>query len=241
MDQANDRVRYFSGSFDGGSGHFSCLGTECSVQYTGENYILAGGTWTFRALKTRTVTVPDDQYMYFGWWRKEISDGTFSYGRFSDIAGAALSGGEFTGLEGTAVYEGPAIGQYAIDAPLSAVSSHGSFSATARLEANFGSAITAGNINGSITGFNGEPGWAVTLQNATIAADGSISAGGVSWMIDDTTEAADEEDGPGTWMGKFHAGVDPYIDTYPTGVTGTFDANYGTIGRMIGAFGAHKN
>ena len=59
-------------------------------------------------------------------------------------------------------------------------------------------------------------------------------------MIDDTTEAADEDDGPGTWMGKFHAGVDPYIDTYPTGVTGTFDANYGTIGRMIGAFGAHK-
>ena len=236
-DQDDDRVRYFTGSFDGGSGHFSCLGTDCTVQYTGENYILAGGTWTFRALKTRRVTVRDDQYMYFGWWRKEmISDGTFSYGRFRGTVGAALSGG-FTGLEGTAVYEGPAIGQYAIDAPLSSVSSHGSFNARARLEANFGDATAAGNISGSITRFNEKPGWAVTLQNATIDANGSISGGGVSWTIDDTTEAAEQ---PGTWMGEFHAGVDPYIDTYPTGVTGTFDANYGTIGRMIGAFGAHK-
>ena len=240
-DQEEDRVRYFSGSFDGGSGHFSCLGTACTVQYTGENYILAGGIWTFRALKTRTVTVRDDQYMYFGWWRKEmISDRTFSYRRFSGegaTAGAALSGGGFTGLEGTAVYEGPAIGQYAIDAPLSSVSSHGSFNARARLEANFGNATTAGNISGSITRFNEKPGWAVTLQNATITDNGSIRGGGVSWTIDDTTEAALQ---PGTWMGEFHAGVDPYIDTYPTGVTGSFDANYGTIGRMIGAFGAHK-
>ena len=237
MMQAKDRAR-FSGTFDGASGEFRCIGTgdnACTVQYTGENYLLGAGEWTFRTSKNSKVTVPDDQYMYFGWWRRQtISNGMFAYGPFSGTNGPALNSQGFTGLEGTAVYEGPAIGQYAIYAPLSPVSNHGSFNATARLTANFGDATASGNISGTITGFDANPGWAVTLKEADIDGSGTIAAGEVSWMIDGNTE-----DG-GAWNSEFHADLEEYIDTYPDGVTGTFDATYATVGRMIGAFGANK-
>ena len=233
----------FSGYFDRARGEFRCIGSgniPCTVQYTGENYLLGAGDWTFRTSKNSKVTVPDEQYMYFGWWRRQtIDDGTFAYGPFSGTEGATPTGPGLRGLEGTAVYEGPAIGQYAIYAPLSPVSNHGSFNATARLTANFDDATTTGSISGSITGFDAtgfdaNPGWAVTLQNTSIDSGGTISGGTVSWMIDGNTEA------DGAWKGEFHADVKTYIDTYPDGVTGTFDATYTTVGEMIGAFGAHK-
>ena len=238
MDQPDDMVR-FSGYFAGGSGEFRCIGDACTVQYTGQNYLLEGGAWTFRTSENRKVTVPDKQYMYFGWWRRQtidngIDDGKFAYGQFRGTEGATPNGQGLSGLEGTAVYEGPAIGQYAIYAPLSPVSNHGSFNATARLTANFDDATKHGDISGSITGFDANPGWAVTLQNASIDNNGTIGGGTVSWMIDGNTEA------DGAWNGKFHADVDTYIDTYPDGVTGTFNATYTTVGKMIGAFGAHK-
>ena len=230
-----DMVR-FSGTFARANGEFRCIvsgNDPCTVQYTGENYLLGGGTWTFRTSKNSKVTVPDDQHMYFGWWRRqEISNGVFSYGAFSGTQGPTLSGQGFIGLEGTAVYEGPAIGQYAIYAPLSPVSNHGSFNARARLTANFGDAVESGNISGSITRFDANPGWAVTLKGSSIANDGTIADGEVSWMIDGNTE-----DG-GVWKSEFHADLETYIDTYPDGVTGTFEATYSTVGRMMGAFGA---
>ena len=236
MPDPKDRAR-FSGTFDGASGEFRCIGSgdnACTVQYTGENYLLEGGTWTFRTRETSIVTVPDGQYMYFGWWRRQtISDGMFAYGPFSGTNGPPLNDQGFRGLEGTAVYEGHAIGQYAIYAPLSPVSNHGSFKATARLTANFGDATENGNISGTITGF-ANPGWAVTLKEVDIGDSGTIPPGDVSWMIDGNTE-----DG-GAWNSEFHADLKTYTDTYPDGVTGTFDATYNTVGRMIGAFGANK-
>ena len=203
---------------------------SCSVQYTGASYIVGAGTWTFRTSKSAKVGVPDASYMNFGWWRKQIIDsGAFSYGVFSNTGTGGNRSG-YSDLERTATYEGPAIGQYAIYQPLGTQSNHGSFKATARLSANF----DTDKISGAVTGFDVNSDWTVTLTETAISVSSSIGEGDVSWTIDGNTE-----DG-GNWNGKFHSEIDSHVDTYPDGVAGTFDAKYADVGRMVGAFGAHK-
>ena len=231
-DDTNDRTQWFSGTFDGAAGSFQCAGTgaeACSVRYTGASYILGDGTWTFRTSKGATVRVPDDSYMDFGWWRKQIiATGAFSYGVFSN-PGTPVSASDFPTLEGTATYVGPAVGQYAIYQPLGSESNHGAFTATARLSANF----DTDRISGAVTGFDVNSDWSVTLKETSMAG-GTITAGDVSWTIGGNTQ-----DG-GNWNGMFHSEITPHVDTHPEGVTGTFDAQYSNVGRMVGAFGATR-
>ena len=175
------------------------------------------------------MRVADTSYMNFGWWRKKtLATGEFSYGTFSS-AGTTVDASGFADLEGTATYEGPAVGQYAIYQPLGSQSNHGAFKATARLSANFDTEM----ISGAVTGFDVNSGWAVTLKE-TAMTSGSITQGDVEWTIDGNTEAG------GDWNGTFHSEFAPHVDTYPDGVAGTFDAQYNSVGRMVGAFGAHK-
>ena len=144
-----------------------------------------------------------------------------------------MSGSGFTSLEGSATYEGPAIGQYAIYQPLGTQSNHGAFKATARFTANFDTEM----LSGSVSGFDVASGWSLTLQGTSMAG-GTVSPGDVSWTIDGNIQ-----DG-GNWNGKFHSEIDPYVDDIPDGLTGTFDAAYGgtdsPVGRLVGAFGTHK-
>ena len=235
-DNTYDTTAWFSGTFGGASGSFQCVGggaVPCSVRYTGANYIVDdGSTWTFRTSKSATVRVDDASYMSFGWWRKQtIDSGAFSYGVFRNTGDAEIDG--YSMLEGTATYEGPAIGQYAIYQPLGTQSNYGSFKATARLSANF----DTDKISGAVTGFDVNSGWAVTLKETSMDATGTTTddnVSNVSWTIDGNTE-----DG-GNWNGEFHSEIDPHVDTYPEGVAGTFEAKYAEVGRMVGAFGAHK-
>lgn len=232
-DDTKDQAR-FTGSFDGASGTFYCDGTGasgvCTVQYTGVNYILGGsGTWTFRTSSNAKVRVDDSSFMHFGWWRRKVdATGAFSYVAFSDV-GTEVSGAGFTALEGSAIYSGPAIGQYAIYQTLGTQSDHGSFTATARLTANF----DTDRLSGTVTGFSNNPGWSLSLNETAMTA-GTVTDGNVSWTID-----GNPQDG-GTWTGEFHSEVTPYVDTQPDGIAGTFTAQYGTVGRITGAYGAHK-
>lgn len=247
----DDRTSWFSGTFAGASGQFQCVGTAgsataCSVEYTGASTILGGGTWTFRTSKNTKVNVDDTSFMSFGWWRKRafetfdtaVDRETFSYGHFGRASNSTIT--NYDALVGTASYEGPAIGQYAIYEPLGTQSNHGSFTATARLNANF----DRNRLSGSVTGFDvPNDGWVVTLKETTMASPGTITAGTVSWTI-----GGDTQDG-GAWGGVFHSEADPHQDTYPDGVAGTFTAGYqvgfdtddaALAGRMVGAFGAHR-
>ena len=224
----------FSGSFDSASGTFSCGGALCTVRNTGNGFAVDAGTLTFEAPESRTVKVDDQDFMYFGWWRRTNNDGTFSYGRFSDDGLATVAGGPFTQLEGEATYVGPAIGQYAIYEPLSTRSNHGEFKATARLTANFGDGLAEGTLSGSITGFDVSPDWSLSLKQATIN-NASVTGGEVSWTIDGHT-AAEE----GAWTGSFHSNDNPYDGQPPDGLTGTFTAQFDNDGRLVGAYGAHK-
>ena len=228
----DDMTAKLRGSFDGASGTFQCSGGACTVRNTGGGYVL-DGEWTFRTSKSSRVNVPDEEFMHFGWWRQKTNaPGAFAYGTFSSV-GSAVSGNGFATLQGSATYEGPAIGQYAIYQPLGTQSNHGEFKATARFTANFDTEM----LSGSVSGFDVSSGWSLTLQETSMS-DGSVSQGDVSWTIDGNIQ-----DG-GNWNGAFHSEIDPYVDDIPDGLTGTFDAAYGPtanpVGRLVGAFGTHK-
>ena len=228
-DDTDDTTR-FSGTFAGASGTFECTGT-CTVAHEGgRTYNLSSGDWTFTTSKTARAPVPDDSYMYFGWWKREQkSDEMPSFEMFS--------GGEHPvadipdALTGTATYTGPAVGQYAIYQPLGAQTASGSFTANAVLTANFGDASAEGTLSGRVTSFSNASDWSVTLNSAAIAA-GAVADGGVSWTIGGDTV------GGGMWDARFFSDVDGST-AYPEGVAGTFDAKFSNVGRLIGAFGAH--
>ena len=137
----DDMTAKLRGSFDGASGTFQCSGGPCTVRNTGGGYVLTGGTWTFRTSKSSTVTSPtwSSCTLVGGVKRRITQGGAFTYGTFQRRRRKRnlVAGSGFTSLEGSATYEGPAIGQYAIYQPLGTQSNHGAFKATARFTANF--------------------------------------------------------------------------------------------------------
>ena len=219
----------FGGTFAGASGTFECTGT-CTVAHEGGSiYNLNSGTWTFTTGNMARAPVADDSYMYFGWWtREQKSDGSLEFEMFS--GGEHEAGAIPVALTGTATYTGPAVGQYAIYQPLGTQTVSGSFTARAELTANFGTATAEGTLSGQVTNFSNASDWSVTLKSETITT-GAVTDGDVSWTI-----GSDTEDG-GMWDAAFFDDVDGFTG-YPQGVSGTFDARFTNVGRLIGAFGA---
>ena len=238
-----EQTAQIPGTFDGASGHYQCVGsgaTACSVRHTNvgptKGYVLGAGTWTFKfASKSPTVNVADAESMSFGWWRRKVLDGEntgdFQYAMFRMSTGPELVTG-FPALQGSATYEGPAIGQYAV--PLGTQLSHGEFNATARFTANFGNGTEAGTLSGSVSGFDVSPGWSLTLQEANMTNTGTVAAGNVSWTIDGNTQ------GSGEWDGFLHSEIAVYAGHVPDGLTGTFNAQYNSVATLRGAYGGHK-
>ena len=156
-------------------------------------------------------------------------------------------------MTGTATYKGPAVGYYSFYEPLGSNSEYGEFTAKATLRADFGDlAQTGGTVDGTIDEFTDHPDWTLTLkQRAIDATSGSITPGtsgdalnAVSWHIEDEALAAPDS---GTWEAAFYSNLpndkrdgDDQEDATPTGIAGTFEAEYHNVGRIIGAFGAHK-
>ena len=228
----------FSGTFAGASGHFYCAATNpgtpgaCNVHHDGDTgYTLMGGAWTFQtSSKTAKVKVPDTNYMHFGWWRRK-GTGTFTYKTFN---GDSAPVNNVSDVSGTAHYVGPAIGQYAIHQSYpGSPSNHGEFKATARLTANFG---TTTMVYGSVTGFDVNPDWALTLKETAVTG-GSVTDGGISWTIGGNTD--DNDAAEGTWAGQFHNELETFGDQHPEGISGTFDASYESGAKLRGAYGAH--
>ena len=255
-----------SGTLGGASGRYVCSSdtwtTSCTVQKRGSDLYFVG-PWTFRPSSgTVRVRVDDSTYMHFGWWsRQDISDGSWSFQTFhgddgdADTPSSLVQIGEITGgndVSGTATYQGPAVGYYAIYQPLGGQSGHGDFSATANLTADFDTS----ELHGTIDQFQGHSDWSLTLNRSAIDGDNKDGAGaanddddGVSWKIGDRTT-----DG-GSWEANFYSNLvdnDPGTSVndearngaVPSGIAGTFSAEYSDtsgadIGRLMGAFGAH--
>lgn len=232
------------GRLGGASGTFRCDATDtstaCTVQNRGNTFFFAG-PWAFiPSSGTTKVLVADAQYMWFGWWARETPGGDPSWAfqaKHGGATGAALT--DVSAVTGPATYRGTAIGRYAVYQPVGGPSGTGSFTASATLSANF----DTNSLSGSVTGFSNDPDWSVTLKPGAIATgtagnDGTDTndPGGVTWTINGAPLDS------GSWEAQFYSNLpaDQRVGVVPYGVAGTFQAEYGTVARIIGAFGAHR-
>ena len=235
-----------AGSYDGAEGTYVCTpagDSPCtsSVRHGGGIDLAGGGGWRFVPAPGATVAVPDVEYRYFGWWSRDTG-GALAVGAFhAGVGGAQDEFAGFAALQGPARYRGPAAGRFALTPQLGAAAA-GDFTATVELRADFGDGTAPGTVGGTLDGFRvgGETvPWSVSLGTAGIGADGSIAADGADaagtvWSIEGTAGAV-PIDTPPTWQGQLH---DVNERQVPSAATGSFEAAYGGIGRMIGAFGA---
>jgi len=237
----------------------------CGVTNQG-NHFFFDGPWVFTPSASAQVSVDDTEYMYFGWWAHQSNpNNTAGAWQFRTFHGPSAEGGnrstaqEIARLSGTATYTGVAAGYYSFFHPLDSGSDYGPFTARATLTANFtttgdGSGAEEETVTGTIDQFQGRESrldWIVTLKQRDIAGGVIPSAGAnaVSWKIKDEAVSAPDA---GTWEAAFYSNLpaakrggtttpaEDEEDATPTGIAGTFEAEYHSVGKMIGAFGAHK-
>ena len=252
-----------SGSYYGVAGTYACTPTVaadgCRVNKAATGYTLAltgtgGGSWTFTPTnaEARVTEMPDSDYASYGWWLRTDTTGDLIASAFVDDKGAgegAASG--LNDLNGTATYQGGAAGKYALSSSTGGTNDAGHFTARATLNADFSKNVSATGITGTIDQFKvGDDGearddWEVELMGSAIGDAGLIRA-----FVDGTPPAAASAgaktkwtiggtaaDPAGEWSGTLYDNGD---DGVPKVGTGTFYTEYGTAGRMVGAFGVNK-
>ena len=244
----NEQYITRSGSFHGVSGTYSCdtgaaRTDPCTAAVAAEGLTLSTN-WTFTpsSAEARVMDSADTMYASYGWWlMKGANDGPFIASAFVDYVGgdgsAELAGG-IDALNGSATYVGGAAGKYALASSTGGINDVGHFTARATLEADFTNNTTATAISGTIDYFMGADDmsrdWSVKLNGSAIADAGSFgdATAGTEWTIGGSA-AADS----GMWSGQFY---DAGTDLVPGAATGTFYTEYGTAGRMVGAFGVNE-
>ena len=243
------------GTYDGAPGKYTCAAPgPCSSTNDGKGSpSTLGGTWTFTPDKGAMVSTPDAHYLYYGWWVHKNDKGTPMAA--SAFAGRAGTDDSTDGLDdavalnsitGSATYVGNAAGKFAIDNVLAGTGSGGHFTADAMLMAEFGSEDGKG-VTGTIDNFmlndTESVDWSVALMKGGLGNDNAIMAATTVWSIDGNKAPAS-----GTWSGTMYDEMPGNTDDTPPGdgsnipttVTGTFSSDFGSIGRMVGAFGANK-
>lgn len=269
------RGRMFDGMFHGIPGTYSCAETgDCTATTNnrGQLITLSAG-WTFKpnnlaeGLTGHMVqgVVNDADYLTFGYWvQKDVDEDETTIGVSTFASGTPLTTtyiAAMGSLEGTADYEGKAVGKFVMKTltpqGVGTVTDGGTFTADANLKAYFGgNAISFNNqftISGTIDGFRNDDGdmidsnWSVMLRKAAFATKDATAGTNTAHVANftGTTSAG----GPaGTWGGSFYgtpmtsAGAEDTpsatnTDAYPTSVAGEFDAHF-TNGHALGAFGA---
>ena len=100
------------------------------------------------------------------------------------------------------------------------------------LSANFDTDM----LSGTVTSFSNDSSWSLTLNEASMAGANVQDSdnGTVTWEIGDATSRES-----GSWLAQFFS-ESPYAGQTPDGVAGTFNAQFDSVGRLIGAFGARK-
>ena len=273
----SEHERTFSGSFDKVPGDFSCDGETCTITADADGDITGlVGTWTFIPdylgednesmagegetevasrkddLTEPMVEVVDVDHLVFGWWTKvDEDDDSVAFRTFSDGT-QTYDGVNIGDLEGTATYEGPAAGRYAVktftgNAKINSIRT-GEFTATAELMATFGGddvAVSQQNqISGRIHTFMDEND--DQLLGELALGTGDLDNLGNSTSFDgDVTGGVGGSPATGSWSGQFFGEppADPtdnvvdVSDDYPNSVAGEFDASssHGSVcGRVRG-------
>ena len=255
-------MRTIPGSYHGVPGNYRCTpgaNNACGVRVAAEGFELGtvagdntftnnGGTWVFipSNAAARVMEVADRNYASYGWWiRKAENDGPFTASAFVDVKGTVADIGDvIDALNGTATYVGGAAGKYALASSTGGTNDAGHFTARATLEADFTNNTDAMAITGALDMFMGADDqsrdWMVKLNGSAIANNGGIgddsdtTAGNgpmTVWTIGEMDAAAS-----GNWTGNLRKLGD---DGVPEVATGTFYSEFGTAGKMVGAFGAN--
>ena len=232
-----------SGSYHGVAGTYTCDPTtenSCSsaIDPSGD-LILAGGTWTFEP-NNEDDRVMDSDGVEWGWWVNKDDDGNAATaGVFSGLTTGTQTL-DVSGFGGKATYKGDAVGKYAVYRGAGAENDSGHFEADAELNADF----TNDTLGGTIDGFTGSDGesrdWSVTLNSMTLGTTGGVTAttdvatsGQTVWTIGDIKGASG-----GEWTAQMYDQASATVA--PSTAAGTFEAQHGVFGQMIGAFGAEK-
>ena len=252
------------GTYMGAAGTYICdTAAACSSAAGGAAGITLTGAWTFVHNVGAMTSEPDANYLYFGWWLQKDSDGPTSASAFTGVVGSIQGDGTTAlaanpnAISGKATYTGGAAGKFAISDPLNG-GDGGHFTADATLSATFGAGATAG-LTGTLDNFMANDKavpWSVSLMRRTwdgttagLTAqppDDADTSGvdesmvGTVWSIDGNSAAAS-----GGWTAQMYdemPGTAPTGDgsNVPTTVTGTFQSAFGSVGSMVGAFGAEK-
>ena len=243
------------GSYHGVSGTYTCDPTTdtsgCSAKVEAKGFTLSGGEWKFKPSdpNARVTESADTMYASYGWWiHKAANDGAFAASAFVSNKNAVTAATGLDALNGKATYMGGAAGKYALASSTGGTNDAGHFTAMVTLEADFNANTTANasddpvpvGITGMIDNFMGADGmprdWSVKLNGSPIGDDGEIgaAAGGTAmtvWTIGEDAAKAD-----GSWTGTLYENK----NDVPQVATGTFNAEYGTAGSMVGAFGANE-
>ena len=275
----DNNPRKFTGTWGGVSGEYGCTGGTCSIEADSKGMITTmTGEWTFAPaylgpdgtseagtdddqIATRAddlpepnVRVADDDYLRFGWWTAVDEEGMVKFRTFYG-GQDPFTNGNITDLVGSAEYEGPAAGRYAVktyntNATVNSIR-EGTFSAMATLTARFGGddiAVSAqDSIDGMITDFEDEhgndlAGWRIMLTQIgdlqNLAADTAFTSDTVGGAVGGSPVST------GSWEGQFYgdtADTEGANDTaaLPKSVAGKFEA-HSSHGHVGGAFGASR-
>ena len=145
-----------SGLLQGASGRYRCdsasapTATACTVQNNGGSFTFAGD-WDFiPSSGTVQIVVPDAEYMWFGVWARQTvrlttpPEQPTELWRFDAQHDGTAEVTNVTGATGSATYDGPAVGRYAVYEPDTGDSGIGSFTASATLQADFETDMVSG-------------------------------------------------------------------------------------------------
>ncbi len=254
-ESATDVVRV-RGMFNGAMGEYRCTAatpTTCASIESSAGVRLVGAdgsatsAWIFDPDSEAKAMMADPHFAYFGWWlNKGTADEGVEAGVFHGVTDATATEDQtlaaptdISALGDTATYSGSAAGKYAIQPSLSAASG-GHWTAEATLTADWGTETAAGTISGMVNNFmaGGEMmEWSVALGETPLSATGAFDTSDdtngnmVVWTIGgvDGAEA-------GNWSGGLRAAGDNGV---PTLATGSFMGTHGSVGHILGAFGAH--
>ena len=238
------------GTYNGAMGTYRCAGSvDCMVTVGEDGKITEIGVgWIFTPAPGVTIDVADDDYLNYGFWlMRTTKDGATTYNEVETFAGSSLDKSEdLMSVEGTAEYEGGAVGVYVknvfdLEGEIDTATS-GHFVADASLKAYFGGNDVAESMKNKVTGtidqfvlqHGEENAWSVALKG-DITPDDATASG--------TANGGGPE---GTFSATFHGSVAAAEDAavgddvpQPSSVVGEFNANFGD-GTVAGGFGVNK-
>ena len=234
-----------AGTYNGAMGTYRCNGTAaCTVMLGAEDAITAmSAGWIFTPDAGATSDVQDADYQHYGFWlKKTTKDGATTYNEVATFADSEddASGQNVDSVNGTASYEGGAVGVYVKNAfdPDGVIdtATSGHFKADASLMAYFGGGDVALNKQRTVTGTIDNFALAGGEENEwSVALEGRIDGGEVE------EGTANGGGAVGSFSATFYGDVTPVENVYPapSSVVGEFNANF-VNGTVAGGFGARE-